>query len=120
MISRLFGLPDERAYSNHLPPSLDPTAQVMAIHSRLDALELACAGLWELVKDKAGYTDEEIAHYIRQVDMRDGKLDGRMRAEICPGCGRRLLARGNRKCLWCGSELVDVPVAQAAVHSSLL
>jgi hypothetical protein len=109
MISQLFGL-TRKATFRRLPPSRDPEAQLMAIRSRLDALELACAGLWELLKEKAGYSDEEIAAYIREVDMRDGKLDGRANAEhtTCPSCGRRLLAHGHKKCLWCGAELPEV------------
>ena len=113
MISQLFGLSEEAAVP-HLPPSLDPASQLMAIRSRLDALELACAGLWELLKSRAGFTDEEIAGFIREVDLRDGKLDGKdsSPSAFCPSCSRRLLGRGHKKCLWCGAELPQVTAAK--------
>jgi DNA-directed RNA polymerase subunit RPC12/RpoP len=105
MISHMLGVADGLAVTRTIP-SRDPEAQLLAIQSRLDALELACAGLWELLKAKTTLTDEDIVAYIRQVDMRDGTLDGRASSEDlnCPNCGRRLLAHSRHKCLWCGAE----------------
>lgn len=89
-----------------LPPSGDS-----ALEARLDTLELACAGLWELLKSKHGYTDAELAKVIEEVDLRDGKKDGKvsMRQELCPSCGRRLLTRQRHHCAWCGVELAQRP-----------
>lgn len=110
MLSNLFGMADATTFAHAPQPSLDPGAQLMAIRARLDALELACAGLWALLKEKAGYTDEEIASFIREVDARDRSASGSALPSECPACGRQLLSHGYRKCLWCGTEIVDCAV----------
>ena len=78
---------------------------------RVDGLELACVGLWELLKSKHGYTDEDLVTMIREVDLRDGKLDGRIRktATNCASCGRQLLTRRSPNCHWCGAEISKGP-----------
>jgi hypothetical protein len=85
----------------------------IALEARIDALELACAGLWEMLKSKHGYSDEEIVGFIHQVDARDGKLDGKAgsAAQLCPSCGRKLITRSRVRCVWCGAELPPAPFA---------
>ena len=82
---------------------------------RIDSLELACAGLWELLKTKHGYTDEELVAAIHKIDMLDGKIDGHARdpEATCPHCGRKLLARRSPNCSWCGMEIERNPLAQS-------
>ncbi len=82
------------------------------LNRRIESLELACAGLWELLKAKNGYTDEELVAVIREVDLRDGKEDGRVRPtdEKCPSCGRQLLSRKSPNCSWCGADLGRGPL----------
>lgn len=77
------------------------------LKNRVESLELACASLWELLKAKNGYTDEELVAMIREVDLRDGKLDGRMSkaAVDCSSCGRKLLSRKSPNCHWCGTAI---------------
>ena len=81
------------------------------VSRRIEALELACAGLWELLKTKNGYTDDDLATMIREVDLRDGKLDGKISKSTadCPSCGRQLLSRKSPNCLWCGAEISKGP-----------
>jgi hypothetical protein len=80
---------------------------VMPIEHRLDYLELACAGLWNLLKAKHGYTDEELVASIQEVDARDGNVDGKIgrASRDCPHCHRKLLTRDSPKCAWCGGAL---------------
>ena len=82
------------------------------LNRRIDSLELACAGLWELIKVKNGFTDDEIVEAIRKVDLLDGKEDGRvlMAGEKCPNCGRTLLSHKSPKCSWCGADLHKAPI----------
>lgn len=82
------------------------------LNRRIEGLELACAGLWELLKAKNGYTDEELVATIREVDLRDGKEDGRVRPTDakCPSCGRHLLSRKSPNCSWCGADLDRGPL----------
>ena len=86
---------------------------VHPLESRIEALELACAGLWELLKTKHGYTNEELVKAVRDVDGRDGAIDGKMRPtgrEACPHCHRMLLTRKSLRCNWCGGELGRSPL----------
>ena len=78
-----------------------------ALELRLQALELSCAAMWTLLKEKNGYTDEELVAAITEIDGRDGKVDGKIsRAErICPTCNRKVLTRNPNKCSWCGGAL---------------
>jgi hypothetical protein len=80
---------------------------VMSVENRLDHLELACSGLWTLLKEKHGYTDDELIVAIQEVDARDGVVDGKVgRAQhTCPHCHRKLLSRESPKCSWCGGSL---------------
>jgi hypothetical protein len=73
---------------------------------RIESLELACAGLWELLKSKHGYTDEELVAAVTKIDESDGTLDGRLRPtdETCPRCGQKLLSRKSPNCNWCGAD----------------
>ncbi|MBN9502897.1 MAG: hypothetical protein BGO01_20265 [Armatimonadetes bacterium 55-13] len=84
---------------------------VFSIEQRLDALELACAGLWDLLKTKHGYTDDDLAAAIHQVDARDGKVDGKItRVDMaCPHCHRKLLTRNSNRCAWCGEAFTNMP-----------
>lgn len=92
-------------------PSSDPEEIYMVLESRIEALELSCAGLWDLLKARHGYTDEEIAEHIRMVDLRDGRLDGKTHPpeQFCPNCKRKLLTRSRKRCVWCGVELAPTP-----------
>jgi len=77
------------------------------LEKRIEHLELACAGLWELLKFKLQCTDEELVNAIQHVDGLDGVVDGRAGSAggMCPSCNRKLLTRSSSKCSWCGSDL---------------
>ena len=78
-----------------------------AIELRLQALELSCEAIWTILKEKNGFTDDQLVAAITEVDGRDGKVDGKIsRAErICPTCNRKVLTRNPTKCSWCGGAL---------------
>jgi hypothetical protein len=81
----------------------------LVLEARVDALELACTAMWTLLKSRSGFTDEELAVAIRDVDLRDGKLDGKKASEpaVCQRCGRPMLTRSRTRCLWCGAKLLE-------------
>lgn len=99
---------DGAAVTSTPPPSHEAKALVM----RVESLELACAGLWRLLKEHHGYTDEQLVAWIDHVDQEDGKLDGkrRTRGEACLQCGRPALTRSRGKCLWCGADMKRQPL----------
>ncbi len=75
------------------------------LESRLHSLELACAGLWELLKQKNGYTDDELVDLIKQLDQKRGAHAGTTGPTVCPKCGHQMLTHNHSKCLWCGANL---------------
>lgn len=72
---------------------------------RIDALVLVNMALWSLVRDKLGCTDQELQDRVREIDLRDGNLDGRVTTppRACGGCGRTISAR-HARCIYCGKE----------------
>lgn len=80
-------------------------AAVETLEQRLDRLELACAAMWELLKE-SGRTEAELLDRMQAVDARDGKADGRLRREPrrCPSCGRTA-GRARTSCVYCSEKL---------------
>jgi hypothetical protein len=79
--------------------------EVRNLQARVDALTLACTTMWSLMQTKLGMTDEEFGERLNDIDLRDGKLDGRISPEIkaCPSCNRTMSIR-HAKCLYCGDD----------------
>jgi hypothetical protein len=76
------------------------------VEERLDKMALLNLALWTLLREKLGVTDEELAKRVEELDLRDGKLDGRVQGTPidCPDCARPLHQR-HRRCLYCGFSL---------------
>lgn len=83
----------------------------MEIGNRIDELQLACAAMWELLREKNGVSDNELIEKIKEIDMRDGNPDGKMISptEKCPECGHNLLIRARDVCSWCGALMKQSP-----------
>jgi len=81
--------------------------QLLAMHSQVDRLTLACAAMWSLLKQH-GHTEEELLAAMQALDMRDGRIDGKLPAppRICAACKRKSAAV-RASCLYCGAKLPD-------------
>ena len=76
----------------------------------IDRLLLITEALWSFLKKEHGYSDEELANAVKEVDLRDGRLDGKAEKAVpqpCPKCGRINSTKFSR-CIYCGEPL---PVA---------
>ena len=96
----------------YAPPPVRPIREPdPMIEARLHSLEMACAGLWELLKQKYGYTDQELMDVIKQVDQRRAAQANSPTsdANVCPKCGHKMLTHNHNKCLWCGADLAATP-----------
>lgn len=80
-------------------------ARLTEIEFKLERLSLITHALWDLLKDRHGYTDEELNDWINLTDLKDGRLDGRYKADTpplnCPKCGR-VVGRTQGRCIYCG------------------
>ncbi len=85
----------------------DVRTQNESIKCDIERLFMLTEALWTILKEQHGYTDDDLAGRIQEIDMRDGKLDGKVTQEKirpdCPQCGRKLMGR-NPVCLYCGAE----------------
>ena len=73
------------------------------IAARLDNIVLANTAVWALMREKFGLTDEDLMNKMEEIDLADGKRDGRMgrTMQVCPSCKRRS-AEHHGNCLYCG------------------
>jgi hypothetical protein len=73
----------------------------------VEKLLMITEALWTILKEQLGYDEDELIRRIEEIDMRDGILDGKVKAGInpdCPECGRKLIGK-RAKCLYCGVEV---------------
>lgn len=70
----------------------------------LDRMFLIVEALWLLLKEKHGYSDDELTAKIVDLDLSSGRLDNRRPTrEVgnCTKCNRRLM-RNKKYCVYCG------------------
>ena len=62
--------------------------------------------LWEILKKQSpDLSDAELYELVKEIDLRDGKLDGQyvQEAKECSNCGK-VMNPQYAKCLYCGAE----------------
>lgn len=79
--------------------------EVARLQDRVDRLVLCNMAMWTLLRDKLGLTDKQLEYRVRELDLSDGTLDGKMRpgAWDCPKC-KRPNSPKHAKCIYCGHE----------------
>ena len=73
----------------------------------VERLLLITEALWGLLKEQHGYSDEDLIDRVEQIDMKDGRLDGRVKSTEpvkCLACDRPHNHR-RLNCLYCGEQL---------------
>ena len=76
------------------------------LERHVDRIGLACQAMWELLREHSGITEEDLERKILEVDLRDGKLDGRIGHTImeCPQCGKNTNSK-RFNCVMCGAPI---------------
>jgi hypothetical protein len=69
-------------------------------------MALTSQALWEILRSSLGITEAELLAKIHEIDLRDGKNDQRMSAQLttCPTCRKTLNSKHSR-CLYCGEPV---------------
>ena len=82
------------------------------VEDRLGRAMLACEAMWSLLRDKLGLTEDMLIKRITELDLSDGKLDGKVSRPVspCPHCNRPNSARFIN-CVYCGQALPSAPFA---------
>ena len=75
------------------------------LQARLDKLTLINMAMWSLLQEVSDLTEEDLIERVKQIDLSDGAMDGKVRAKAqkCPQCERVMSSRHSR-CLYCGYE----------------
>lgn len=75
------------------------------VRDDLQRMMLVVHAMWDLLREKAGLTDEDLLQKINELDLRDGVQDGKhaQPARPCAACGRPMSNRFAR-CLYCGAH----------------
>jgi len=75
------------------------------LENKIESLALACQSLWEILEERTDITSEQLHRKMEEVDLRDGKKDGKLSAaaKTCQSCGRKT-SRRRPVCLYCGAD----------------
>ncbi len=89
-----------------------------AIHqleTRVDQLALLNMALFSLIQQHTNITEKDLEEKVREIDLADGRLDGKVRVDPreCGGCGRTLSKR-HARCLYCGDATGGDPFTRAS------
>lgn len=85
--------------------------ELEGVEFNVEKLLMITEALWTILKEQLGYEDDELIKRIQEIDMRDGKLDGKVKSSVnapCPKCNRVLIGK-LPKCLYCGTEVERDP-----------
>ncbi len=70
--------------------------------------------LWMMLKKQHGYSDDDLSKLVSEIDLRDGRLDGRVAKsppQPCPYC-KKMMARHRPLCIYCGKPVPPTPFAR--------
>jgi hypothetical protein len=90
----------------------DARSEVEMLKVDVERLLMITEALWTMLREQHGYGDDELVARIAAIDMRDGRLDGKVSASggavKCPRCGRAVSKR-RPVCIYCGTATVPDP-----------
>lgn len=81
---------------------------------RLDTMALTVMAMWSIMQDRYGVMEHELVNRMQEIDLRDGKADGKVAPTMsakCESC-RRSMSTRHVKCIYCGGR----PIGGKSVH----
>ena len=80
-------------------------AEILKLEYEVERLLMITEALWDILREQHDYDDAELLRRVTEIDMRDGRLDGKVKrgeAKDCTRCSRKLNRRHIR-CIYCGA-----------------
>ena len=95
------------AVATHQGSVAEAQTKVVTLEQRYERLRLTNMGMWQLMKQKLGVTDQELAAAVQSLVAESGQkgrnaLGGRLTQ--CPACHRNVLSSA-ASCVYCGTKL---------------
>lgn len=93
------------------PEVREALTEVQCMKYDTERLLMVTEALWTILKEKHGYDDNELIRRVAEIDLRDGKLDGKLAKEPptqCPHCHRTMIKR-RPYCMYCGKPVAVNP-----------
>lgn len=81
--------------------------EVELLRHDVNRLLLITEALWTLLKKQHNYSDEDLTAVVKEIDLKDGRLDGqagKLAPSQCLQCGR-INSNKYSRCIYCGSPL---------------
>jgi hypothetical protein len=85
------------------------SSEAKEVRRQLDKTLMIVEALWTMLREEHGWTDEQLVERVTEIDLRDGRLDGRVRrtSRACAECGR-MVGADRHVCMWCGHHGADI------------
>jgi len=103
VLSQVLEVPDKSAKRN----ADEALIKTEDLALDVEKLYMITEALWTLLKMRGDFTDDHLLKLIKEIDMRDGKPDGRRKRETrpdCQNCGRKMISKSTI-CLYCGATV---------------
>jgi len=84
--------------------TIDNKMSIKELQNSIDHLSLVTMAMSELLEE-VGFSRERLIEKIEEIDLRDGKKDGKYTpTNTCSNCSRKVAPR-HSKCLYCGTKI---------------
>jgi hypothetical protein len=103
--------PPPKGAADGMGQAINSLDKVTRLEISIDRLLLINRALWEIIQERFQLTEEILKDKVSEIDLRDGKLDGRLKKGVkkCDRCNRMLNPR-HKTCIFCGYPVQDVDV----------
>ena len=80
-------------------------SKIENLEDNIDRLTLITQALWEILQKKVGIEESELTALIEEIDLRDGKRDGKVSKtpQKCSKCNQSVSVKTN-VCFYCGHK----------------
>jgi len=98
----------ERKAGDAQADARNANSRAIDLERAVDSLVMINLAMAKLLHERGVFSEQELETKVREIDLSDGKLDGKVRLDPkpCPQCGRIVAARRAR-CLYCGASMYD-------------